>query len=360
MLTPKTKLNWPLVGNTHITEFLEKIIIKDEVAGTYIFSGPDNLGKTTAAVYFAQILLCQRREATNLSVCGECSSCQLFNFRQGSKTKEAATDDGEGDNLNFAHGDWHLLKKDKDKKNIAIEQVRDFIHVLSMSSFLNSYKIGIIKHADSLSSGAADALLKTLEEPQPKVIIILITSDIDQINPTIVSRSRVLNFHPVPADFIYDYLLTAHSASRSAAKNYSRLSLGRPALAVKFLQDQEFHKRYQQMMQIFLDFFQEDINLRMAALGNLLEAKLSGQEAAAKVKRILDVWQGVVRDFLLLEFGQADLIQHWLAEKELQQIKKKITLPRLLSISQQLRHSHELLAANVNPKLVLENIVINL
>jgi DNA polymerase III subunit delta' len=360
MLTPKTKLNWPLVGNAHITEFLEKIIIKDEVAGTYIFSGPDNLGKTTAAVYFAQILLCQRRETANLSVCGECSSCQLFNFRQGTKIKDAVADDGEGDNLNFAHGDWHLLKKDKDKKNIAIEQVRDFIHALSMSSFLNSYKIGIIKHADSLSAGAADALLKTLEEPQQKVIIILITSDIDQINPTIVSRSKVLNFYPVPADFIYDYLLTSHNASRSSAKNYSRLSLGRPALAVKFLQDQEFHKHYEQMMRIFLDFFQEDINSRMAALGNLLEAKLSGQEAAAKVKRILDVWQGLARDFLLLEFGQADLIQHWLAEKELQQTKKKISLPRLLNISQQLRRSHELLAANVNPKLVLENIVINL
>jgi DNA polymerase III subunit delta' len=180
--------NWPLVGNKQITEFLEKAIIKNELAGTYIFQGIDDLGKSTVARYFAQILLCQDRKSTDILPCGLCPSCH--SFKTGQNNNETNED-------MLMHGDCHIIKKDDDKKNISIEQVRDFIRVLSMSSFLGNYKIGIIKQADTLSLEAANALLKTLEEPNEKVVIILITPDLETLPETIVSRSQVLNFYPV-------------------------------------------------------------------------------------------------------------------------------------------------------------------
>lgn len=353
-----SKFNWPLVGNAHITEFLEKIILKEEVSGTYIFSGPDNLGKTTTAIYFAQILLCQNRQAGKLVPCEECPTCRHFREQRNEETKEAG--EGGQENMLYAHGDFHLIKKEKDKKNIAIEQIREFIRTLNMSSFLDSYKIGIIKHADSLSNEASNALLKTLEEPKEKVIIILIAPDVNQINSTIASRSKVLNFHPVPADDIYDYLLKNLKASRSEAKNYSRLALGRPALAVKFLEDKDFNKKYCEKMEIFVNFFGQDINSRLLAVDQMFDKKIAGQELVKKTKRTLEIWQGIVRDFLLIDLGQNHLVQHVLVENEMQKAKKSLAASRLLDLSRLIQYSKVLLEANVNPKLVLENIAINI
>ena len=359
MSKQNSKLNWPLVGNAHITEFIEKLILKDEVSGTYIFSGPDNLGKTTTAIYFAQILLCQNKQNGKVLPCGECSICRHFSEQRNQESSVASGETGQ-DEMLYAHGDFHLIKKEKDKKNIGIEQIRDFIRTLNLSSFLDSYKIGIIKHADSLSNEASNALLKTLEEPKEKVIIILISADIGQIHSTIVSRSKVLNFHPVPTEEIYDYLLKDLKKSRSEAKSYSRLALGRPALAVKFLEDREFNQKYQEKMNIFINFFSQDINSRLLAVDQLFDKKVAGQELVKKTKRTLEVWQGIIRDFLLIECGQDNLMQHVIVEDKIKQAGRGIAASRLLNCSTLIQRSKIMLEANVNPKLVLDNIAINL
>ena len=87
-----------------------------------------------------------------------------------------------------------LKPLEKDKKYIAVEQVRDFIRTMSMSSFSNSYKIGIIKHADKMNAEAANALLKTLEEPPEHAIFILCTTEPEKLPETVISRCLVIKF----------------------------------------------------------------------------------------------------------------------------------------------------------------------
>jgi DNA polymerase-3 subunit delta' len=268
--------------------------------------------------------------------------------------------------LSGLHGDLHLIKKEKDKKNISIDQVRELIRKLNMSSFLNSYKVGIIKHAHSLSTEAANALLKILEEPKEKVIIILVTSDIDAMPTTIVSRSQILKFNPVGSDIIYDYLVKEHKASRSAAKKFSLLCLGRPALAVKFLEDKEFYNNYLERVNIFLNFLNQDINERFNAVEKLLntgsarQALSGGQETAKLAGRIIEIWLGLSRDMLLLEFNRKDLIQHEITTNELLGVKEKLRLGSLLHLTDVLRKANGYLKANVNPKSVLEQVAINI
>jgi DNA polymerase-3 subunit delta' len=346
--------NWPLVGNQHITEFLERIIIKDEVSGTYIFNGPDNLGKTTAAIHFAKSLLCQNHEAGGTLPCLECPSCRRFVASADELTPDSQMEIGE------THGDYHVIKKAKDKKNIAIEQVREFIRTLSLSSFLNSYKIGIIKHAEYLSIEAANALLKTLEEPREKVVLVLITNDTELLPSTIVSRSKILNFRPVKADLIYDYLVKEKKASRSEAKNFSRLCLGRPALAVKFLENKSFCENYLAKARTFLDYRQTDLNQKFFTIEELLGKKASGQEAVKTAQRTIEIWQGIIRDLILLEFGRQEFIGFQVLAEEMINIKNKFSLNELFSFIKILRQAEENLLANVNPKLVLENAVIYL
>lgn len=353
MKLDKVNHNLELVGNSHIVDYLLKSLRQGVKAGAYIFSGPDNLGKTTLAIRFAQALLCQKGESA--LACGACSSCQKFSVKIISVENEPRESE-----LGEAHGDFHLIKKEKDKKNISIEQVREFIRKLNMSSFFNSYKLGVIKHAHALSEEAANALLKTLEEPKEKVIIILVTSQIDSLPATIVSRSQVLKFNQASADTIYDYLIKSYRASRSSAKNFSRLSLGRPVLAVKFLEDKDFYLSYMERVKAIFSLFNQDVNGRFKAIGELIKGESSGQEAVKLAKRIIEIWSGVLRDLMLIEFNQADLIQHEIIGDELMAAKRKLSLRSLLNLLDTLRESEKYLEANVNPKLVLENIAISI
>ncbi|OIO06491.1 hypothetical protein CO115_01755 [Candidatus Falkowbacteria bacterium CG_4_9_14_3_um_filter_36_9] len=348
----KRVFNWPLVGNRQITEFLSRSINNNKLAGTYIFAGPDNLGKTTTASYFSQILLCQAREKNIKNIpCNECSSCKIF---LADSLKEDAEESGS------IHSDYCILKKKPEEKNISIDDARDFIHRLNLSSFLNSYKIGVIKRAHQLSLEAANALLKTLEEPKKNVIIILITSEIDAIPATLVSRSQILKFKPVPADVIYDYLINIHKAPRSAAKNFSRSAMGRPALAVKLLEDKEFYNNYYDRAISFFKILPADINARFHIAGDLIGRDNKGQVAAAAAGRIIEIWSGLVRDLLLLKYNHKDIIQHQFLDKELEQSANILAVGELLSFNSVLEESKKYLDANVPPKLVLENIVIKI
>jgi len=361
MENSSVKLSWPLVGNSHIIDFLSKSLVNNKVANAYIFFGPQDLGKITVANYFAKCLLCQGkakfRKGDIVSPCGQCISCQAF-----ARAKKNDSSAGEEDRFEAIHGDFHLIEREKDKKNISIEQAREFIKGLNLSSFLGSYKVGIIKEADSLSLEAANALLKTLEEPKEKVVIILVAANLELIPATIVSRSQVLNFYPVKTDIIYNYLLKEHKVSRSLAKNLSKISLGRPALAVKFLKDKNFYKDYTDKAKIFLDFARQDINERFFGIEKIIESSFSGQEGSKRALRVLEIWQGVARDLLLLDLGQKDLIQHHIITEELTQQREKFKAGTavLIKIIKNLEAGKEYLRANVNPKLVLENIAINI
>lgn len=346
MSKTEINLNWPILGNDHIVKFLAKSIYNNKISGTYIFSGPDDLGKTTVANYFAYSLLCQNKDGEKKLPCGHCIACKQNKIGKSDKNEDA---------FESVHVDFHLIKREKDKKNVSISQIREFIHSLEMSSFLNSYKIGIIKNAESLSGEAANALLKTLEEPKKNVIIILITSDLNALPETILSRSQILKFKPIKTEIIYDYLVKTHGVNRSQAKNLSRLCLGRPALALKFLEDIDFYDNYLSRVNVFLSLIHSDMNGRFNSLNELLPAKSAGQEAVKIAKRIIEVWNGLIRDMLLLKFEQLDLVQHEIVIKELENQKISYTVPALLELTDSLKQADQYLKSNVNPRTVLEN-----
>lgn len=358
MKNKSVQLNWPLVGNGHIIDYLAKILsskrnIDDDSAltGAYIFCGPKDLGKATIANYFARSIMCQQRLRGEVALpCGVCSSCNQFGVNKGVEDF--------GTSFDRVHSDFFLLKKEEDKKNISIEQVRIFINDLHMSSFMNSYKIGLIKDADTMSEEAANALLKTLEEPKNRVVIILLAENIDAMPETIASRSQVFNFRPVASDVIYDYLIKEHKVNRSVAKNISRLSQGRPALAIKFLQEKDYYSDYMHLANMFLRFHGQDMNTRLEAVEELIGSKSSGQEAVRTTRKILNIWQAIIRDIILILNGQKDLVQHVVIDKDIEKISTRYKLGDLLVLIDKFNISKLHLEANVSPRHILENLVL--
>ncbi len=328
------QFEWPQIGNDNLIDFLDRSLSSQKLAQTYIFAGPEDLGKSTIALAFARNLI--------------------------------LSDGQELRDFSSINSDLHILSKEAGKKNISIEAVRDFIKMLSLSSFLNSYKIGIIKEAETLSNEAANALLKTLEEPREKVIIILLASSVDLLTPTIVSRSQVLYFYPVSFDIVYDYLVKELNLKRSDAKDVASLAAGRPLLAAKFAANEQVYQRHLVIAQLFLSFFSTNIPERLQALNKFLSSD-EGALNVDKAAEILEIWQRVARDLALGATDCGELIQHTALIKELETITANLslennedTLRYYCKILELLNMLKKYLAANVVPSAVLEQVVYNL
>ncbi|MGB5446768.1 MAG: DNA polymerase III subunit delta' [Psychromonas sp.] len=140
-----------------------------------LFTGCAGVGKFILARHLAKYLLCSNKQE---GACNQCHSCLLFEAQN--------------------HLDFHLLQNE-DNKAIGIEQVRNLIGILNERPNLGDNKVVIIKNANLLTKAAANALLKTLEEPQGNSYLILLTRTHHQLMPTLLSRVQHTHLH-TPAD----------------------------------------------------------------------------------------------------------------------------------------------------------------
>lgn len=320
------KYEWPKIGNEKAIAFLSNVLDNKKPASTYIFCGPGNLGKSTIALAFARNL-------------------------QG--------------NLEGMNSDLHILERAAEEKTIPIEAVRDFIKMLSLGSFLNSYKIGIIKEASYLSEEAKSALLKTLEEPRGKTIIILLVEDIGDLPATIISRSQVIYFQAVSSDIVYDYLIDNYNTSRSQAKDLANLCLGKPLEAISYLENPDKYKDYLSKTELWLELcLNKSSAQRLEILNELFKDKTWSKEARELAELIISLAESLARDLLLLSLAQSNLIQHLVLADKLNSLKDSFNSDneaaiKALSWLKVLAQGREYLQNSVNPRLVLEQIVIN-
>ena len=325
--------NWPKIGNDKAITFLTSVLDNSKPASTYIFSGRGNLGKSTIALAFAR----------NLQ--------NLPGFKENERE--------------VLNSDLHILERGPEEKSISIEAVREFIKTLSLGSFSNSYKIGLIKEASYLSDEAKSALLKTLEEPRPKVIIILLVDDISDLPATIISRSQVLYFEPVSSEVVYDYLIDNYGTSRSQAKDLANLCLGRPLEAIAYLENPGKYKNYLEKAELWLDFcLAKNVNIRLEILDNLFKDKTWSKEARSSAESLIFLGEGLARDLMLLALDQANLMQHIALVDKLITLKTNFNNPdeaiiKALNWLKLLAQAREYLEGSVNPRLVLEQVAIN-
>lgn len=323
--------DWPLIGNKHIVKFLQSVLHQGQAEGVFVFAGPAGLGKSLVAKYFSRLLLCQSGQT---EACGRCDSCRAWSETGGQISFGAV------------HGDLHILEREEDKKQISIESARTFISQLSSSAFFGSHKIGIIREAETLGREAANALLKTLEEPRQKVVLILLVSDEFSLLDTILSRSRVLRFHPLPIGEVYDHLVAA-SCGRDEARYLAALSQGRPALALKLWRDHAFREDYEERLQILHGLADKKLFERAGALGKLL-GESKAQAAKDRASAVLEAWTGLCRDYLLVESGRP-VAAHW--EKV---DKSPFRMRKILACLRDTQQAGAYLAANANPQHVIE------
>src|SRR5690606_8021576 len=160
---------------------LRSAVQEDRVGHAYLFSGPRGTGKTSTARILAKVLNCENPE--DGEPCGICENCR-------------AVDEGR-------IVDW-LLELDA-ASNSGVQHIRDLIERIPLGTSGNR-KVVILDEVHMLTTGAANALLKTLEEPPPHVVFILATTDPQKVLPTIRSRTQHFEFHLLPSDELADHV----------------------------------------------------------------------------------------------------------------------------------------------------------
>jgi len=184
-------------GHDQVVEQFRQALRRGRLASTFLFVGPPGIGKHTFALKLAQALLCENSPADDLEPCGQCPACQQVAAR--------------------THPDLILITKPVDKSFIPVElligdrehRMREGLcHDIALKPYCGGRRIAVIDDADFLNQEGANCMLKTLEEPPPKSVIILVGSSEQKQLPTIRSRSQVVRFRPLPPETIAQLLVS--------------------------------------------------------------------------------------------------------------------------------------------------------
>jgi len=186
-----------IFGHDGVVAQLRLALERERLASSFLFVGPEGIGKRRFALRLAQGLLCGVRPEAALDPCGTCPACLQVDA--------------------LTHPDLEYVRKPDDKSFLPLELLIGdkehrgrvgLCHRIALKPFMGGRKVAIIDDADFLNPEGANSLLKTLEEPPPRSVLILIgTSPAKQL-PTIRSRCQLIRFHPLATQFVSDILLS--------------------------------------------------------------------------------------------------------------------------------------------------------
>ena len=259
-----------VIGHQNILQYLEKSSQAGKISHAYLFFGPDRIGKKTVALEFIKLINCLGKEKP----CSTCRSCRDID--------------------NDTHPDLILIGPVK--KEVQIGQIRDLNWRLSLQSHSSPFKAAIIDKAHLMNQEAQNALLKTLEEPRGRAVMVLVTAFPELLLPTIASRAEKIRFLPPPREEIKKYL-KEKKVSDGLAEKLISASLGKPGEIIDFLTDSKKLKEREQKIQELEKLIRSPLSDRFQY------AKKESQDLK-DLTRTLDVWLRYFREKLLSSFGQ--------------------------------------------------------
>jgi DNA polymerase-3 subunit delta' len=330
--------------------------------------GPEGVGKTTLAFDLAAGLLCLAADPTDRP-CRECSACRKL--------------------AHGNHPDLHLLVPEGAGQQIRIGQVQQLAAELSLLPLEGRFRIGIVEKAHRLNEDAQNALLKTLEEPPARVVLVLAADDSARLLPTVISRCTRLRMGPVPVDVVARLLSDTGVADVARGSALARLVGGRPGAALALGMRAEAVLAQERIARLLLELLRADRRRRLTAQADLLEdgaqlaaatsaaasdagadeqparrrralprsaapRRASPAERRAAVTSVLAVWRDVARDLAVAaRGGRRELRQHELLD-ELAAAGSTVDPMVIATFLGRLEAISRALDAYANPELALD------
>jgi DNA polymerase-3 subunit delta' len=321
---------WLVVGNERTVDTLARKVADGRLPHALLLAGPREIGKTRLAVELAKALNCIGLEPP----CQACLHCRQIEVG--------------------SHPDVWIVGPSAGRDSIVIQQVRELRESASLRAFQGKWKVFVIAGAEALTPQAADALLKTLEEPPTKVTIVLTTSDVDALPETMLSRCNVVTLQTVD-DSLIERMLLERGGSLEMARRLAHLARGRVGWAIRAAADPKLAGQQEELLASLTSLLDLDLDARLQ-----LVEKLTVKKDRSYVRGVLELLVLVARDLLYLSEG---LPSRLAADQLKQTLARQAAFLGEASVHEYVRAvriAMERVDHNVDPRLALEAVVVNL
>ncbi len=315
-----------IIGQEQIKDHLTHTIEQGKISHAYVINGERFSGKEFIANVFAMALQCEHPDG--VEPCQQCHSCKQ------------ALSGNQPDIIRVTH----------EKPNtIGVDDIRTQINTdISIKPYSSPRKIYIIQEGEKMTAQAQNALLKTLEEPPAYAVILILTTNMDALLPTILSRCVVLNMKPVRDDLVKKYLMEELQIPDYKANVCVAFARGNLGKARQLASSEEFDHIKEEAVSMLKYVQDMEINEMLAAIKKIQEYKFDVEDYLD----ILAIWY---RDVLL--FKATNDANHLIFKEEIQYIKKcadRCAYEGIEDILKALDKAKSRLKANVNFELTME------
>jgi DNA polymerase-3 subunit delta' len=315
--------DWPVIGHEWAVDLLARAVSSGRPSHAYLLSGPAQSGKVTLARAFAQALLC---EVPGAQPCGQCRACQRIALGR--------------------YPDVQTISAERN--TIQIEQVRSLQRDAALSPLEAPYRVFILREIERATPAAANALLKTLEEPPGHVILVLSCVRRDLVLPTIVSRCQLLGLRPLPIPQV-EAALTAHwQVPADRARLLARLSAGRLGWAVRVHKDPDL-RRLDDLVTL----------TGQQAIGRLAYSEALGRQPES-IEQTLGLWATWWRDLLLVQRGLPEAVINLDRREQIEAQALRFLPAQIDRALADVIHTLQRIRANVNARLALDVLALRL
>ena len=369
-----------IIGQDKVLKMINAAIKTGKIGQAYLFHGPEGVGKLTTAFFFARAINCLTQD-NELKPCERCKSCQkiknfvhpdmLFyfpipKFKAFDNENSAGSGNSKSENEKWdlyqayyklkQKSPWQDYQFDK-TVGIHIEQIRTIQKELLMMPYEGKYRICIMENFDLITIQAANAFLKTLEEPPPNTIFILTVNNLNKLLPTILSRCILIEFFPLGIELIEKYLIDQRNCEQAKAKLFSRLASGSPKKALLLSENEDLPD-----LKIFFEFLELTVEHQDLSFLHWLElyfaANTQHQLRINELLLYLEIW---LNDLLLYVYQPERITfihQEALLLKYIN--KNPFYLDSVLRLVNAMEEYKQKISGNVNQKLVLSQVYLDL
>lgn len=320
-----------IYGQEQIKEHLQNAIHMGKVSHAYIINGERSSGKEFIAQVFAMALQCEKQEG---EPCQECHACKQ------------ALSQNQPDIIRITH---------EKPNSIGVEDIRSQINAdVAIKPYSSPYKIYILNEAEKMTVQAQNALLKTLEEPPAYAVILLLTTNMEALLPTIRSRCVTLNMKPVADELVKKFLMEEMQIPDYKAQVCVAFARGNLGKAKLLAGSEEFENIREEAINLLKYMDEMEISEIVLAIKKITDYKID----VSDYLDILSIW---FRDVLL--FKATNDVNHLIFKEEIQYIRKvanKSTYEGIETIINSMEKAKGRLSANVNFELTMELLLLTI
>jgi DNA polymerase-3 subunit delta' len=317
-----------IIGQSTLIKGLKAIVDSGRVVHSYIFTGPEGIGKKTISDFFAKMLLCSGQDKP----CNGCRSCRQF--ESGNQPD--------------------LIRVKSEKGAIRVDAIRDLRKDIGIKPYQGSRKIYIIEDGETMNQHAQNAFLKTLEEPPEHAVIMILANNLPGLFPTIISRCQQIRVPSLSTNEVAQIIESKTQMPRDEALVYGKLSQGIPGIGLKLAKSDQYRKLREESLSI----------LNKLANSTLVEAMgyidffLDNRDNIAEILDIMELW---MRDVLVVKQGGCrDVIISMDKISQLESLAKNFTIPAIQGIIGNMEDSKKMLKSHANFQLTIENMLMKI